>query len=71
MHRNPKPLSISDAAAALGVPAWQVRILFKGGTLPEPPRVGPYRVLFASDLPAIRAALEKQGCGPEVASATS
>ena len=43
------------------VPQWQIDALFKRKLLPEPTRVGCYRVFAASDLPAIEAALIEAG----------
>jgi DNA-binding transcriptional MerR regulator len=38
-------LTLGAAAQRLGCQAWQIRRLFERGLLPEPPRVGAYRVL--------------------------
>jgi hypothetical protein len=53
------------------VKPWMVRRLFERGILPEPPRLGCYRVIHAGDLPEVEAALRKCGYLPaaEVADA--
>lgn len=51
-------LTLAEAAAALGVPAWRVRLLYDFGDLPEPVRIDGMRVLTGADLPAIAAALQ-------------
>lgn len=43
---------------------WQVRRLFERGLLPEPPRVGAYRVIDSRDLPKVREALVRAGYLP-------
>jgi hypothetical protein len=58
------PLSIGEAAARLGVATWQLRRLYERKLLPEPPRIGPFRVLPAGDLPAAEAALRQAGYLP-------
>lgn len=40
---------------------WQVRRIFELGLLPEPPKFGAKRMIFARDLPAIVDALRKRG----------
>ena len=55
------PLTIGAAADQLGVAAWKVRRLFERGILPPAQRVGCYRVIDASDLPKIEAALRQAG----------
>lgn len=51
-------LTLAEAAAALGVPAWRVRLLYDFGDLPEPVRIDGVRVLTGADLPVIAAALQ-------------
>jgi hypothetical protein len=55
------PLTVGGVAKHFGLPAWQVRRLFETNRLPEPMRVGRYRIVTAADLPAIRAALVDAG----------
>jgi DNA-binding transcriptional MerR regulator len=59
------PLTIGAVARRLGVRPWQVRRLFESGTLPEPSRVGAYRVVAENELPRIERALRKAGYLPE------
>jgi hypothetical protein len=54
-------MAVGAAARRLGVPPWKVRRLFERKLLPEPARVGPYRVITEADLPAVRAALLAAG----------
>jgi DNA-binding transcriptional MerR regulator len=58
------PLTIGAVAKHFGVTAWKVRRLFENGTLPQPARVGAYRVIPITDLPQIEAALRKCGYLP-------
>ena len=65
-------LTVGAAARRFGVPAWQVRRLFERKLLPEPARVGAYRVIAAADLAAVEMALRRAGylpAGEEVAHA--
>jgi hypothetical protein len=59
------PLTIGAVAKANGVAPWQVRRLFERGILPEPPRMGCYRVLLPEDLPRVREALRQAGYLPK------
>ncbi len=43
------------------VPVWQVLQAIRRGFLPEPPRVGVYRVWAEGDLPSVRVALVRAG----------
>jgi hypothetical protein len=54
-------LTIGEAAAMLGCDAWQLRRLYTRGLLPEPQRVGPFRVIPSNDLGSIERALRKAG----------
>jgi DNA-binding transcriptional MerR regulator len=58
---NPSVLTIGDLARKFNCPAWQVRRLFERGLLPPATRVGPYRVVAASDLPTVGRALQDAG----------
>lgn len=55
------PLTIGEVAQCFGVETCQVRNLFKRGFLPEPARVGAYRVVPKEDLPQVEDALRKAG----------
>jgi DNA-binding transcriptional MerR regulator len=50
-------LTLGDVARHFGIQSWMVRRLFERGILPEPERVGSYRVFREGDLPAIGEAL--------------
>jgi hypothetical protein len=52
---------LGEAADRLGVQSWRLARLFRQGHHPEPPRLGRYRVVRESELPALRAALLKAG----------
>ena len=54
-------LTLGPAAKLLGVRTWQLRRLFERGLMPEPPRVGAYRVIAVTDLPYLKAALHEAG----------
>lgn len=59
--------TVGTLAERFGVRPWQVRRLVERGLLPEPPRVGAYRIFTTKDLPRIEAALRKAGYLPESA----
>jgi DNA-binding transcriptional MerR regulator len=66
----PLPLTIGAVAAHFGCEAWQVRRVITRGMIPEPPRVGAYRVFYPDDLPKVEVALRAAGYLPgEVAHA--
>jgi hypothetical protein len=52
-------------AKAHWVAPWQVRRLFERHILPEPPRMGCYRVVLPEDMPRVREALRQAGYLPE------
>jgi DNA-binding transcriptional MerR regulator len=58
------PLTVGQVAHRLGVTAWQVRRCFQRGFLPEPRRMGPYRVIAEADLQWVQAALRAAGYLP-------
>jgi hypothetical protein len=60
----PPVLTIGAVARHFGCQSWQVRRLFESGKLPEPPRVGAYRVISPEDLPRVEAALRAVGYLP-------
>jgi DNA-binding transcriptional MerR regulator len=59
------PLTLGAVARHFGCRPWQVRRLFESGKLPEPRRVGAYRVFTPDELPRIEAALRQAGYLPE------
>jgi DNA-binding transcriptional MerR regulator len=59
------PLTIGQIAKRFGCPPWAVRRLFERGLLPEPPRVGAYRVVAPEKLPQVETALREAGYLPE------
>jgi hypothetical protein len=61
MNETSAVCTVPEAAAELGVRAWQVRRLFELGKLPAPPRAGLTRLIRRSDLPRIRQALIAAG----------
>ncbi len=61
---DPHVLTLGVVARRLGCQLWQVRRLFERGILPEPTRVGTYRVVRATDLPVIARALRSVGYLP-------
>lgn len=58
---SPIPLTIGQIARHFRCLPWQVRRVFERGLLPEPQRVGAYRVVGAEDLPLIEKALRQAG----------
>jgi hypothetical protein len=63
-------LTTGQIARHFGCLPWQVRRVFERGLLPEPQRIGAYRVVEAADLPKIEQALRTAGyLGKEVVNA--
>lgn len=60
---------IISAEFSVQVSEWQVRRLFEDGTLPEPPKFGGKRIIEASRLPEIVAAMRARGWLPQVEAA--
>lgn len=60
MHRE-APLPLGKVGEHFGVSQRTIRNLFLRGILPEPARVGAYRVVQVEQLPEIEAALRKTG----------
>jgi hypothetical protein len=58
------PLPLGAIAKRYGLPVWKIRRLFERGLLPEPARVGAYRVIPAADLSRVESALRKAGYLP-------
>lgn len=53
--------SLGDVARYFGVQLWQVRRLFERGILPEPGRIGRYRIILGMQMPKVKDALIKAG----------
>lgn len=49
----------------VSLPVWKIRRLYERRLLPEPGRIGNYRVVDASDVPAIEDALKRCGYLPD------
>lgn len=60
MHQPP-PLPLGKVGARFGVSQRTIRNLFLRGILPEPGRVGAYRVVAEEDLPKVEQALRDGG----------
>ena len=54
-------LTMGVVAKHFGVQQHHVRRVFVRGLLPEPERVGAYRVIHEADLPAVEKALRQAG----------
>lgn len=54
-------MTIGEAAERIGIRQWKLGRLYERGLLPRPPKLGPYRVVRESDLPAIVEAARKVG----------
>ena len=65
MSQKQPPWPLGTVGKHFGVSQRQVRRLFERGLLPEPARVGAYRVIDPDDLPKVEAALIKAGYLPE------
>jgi DNA-binding transcriptional MerR regulator len=61
---DPAVQPLGPVARRFGVPIWQLRRVFERGLLPEPSRVGAYRVIAREDLPLVEEALRKAGYLP-------
>jgi DNA-binding transcriptional MerR regulator len=62
---NQAPSYTTGALARhFGCEPWQIRRLFERGLLPPAQRVGAYRVIPASELPAVERALQTAGYLP-------
>lgn len=72
MLNHPGPFTTGGVARHFGVEPWVIKRLYKSGRLPEPTRFGRYRMVPASDLPAVQAALVAAGyiAGKEAACAS-
>ena len=65
------PLTMGQVAARYGVQQHHVRRIFQRGFLPEPQRVGAYRVVAVEDLPKVEDALRRAGYIPAEAEAVA
>jgi hypothetical protein len=54
-------MSTGELARHFGCEAWQVRRLYERGLLPPARRIGRYRYVALTDLPAVEAALARAG----------
>jgi DNA-binding transcriptional MerR regulator len=59
-----KHFTLGAVARRYGVPVWQVRRLFERHLLPEPARIGNYRVVPSADLEKVEQALRDAGYLP-------
>jgi hypothetical protein len=59
--------TLGAVARRYGCAVWQVRRLYERGLLPEPARVGPWRVVPEDDLPHVEQALRLAGYIPQEA----
>jgi len=55
------PLTLGSVARHFGVPIWKVRRIYERKILPEPARIGNYRVVHQDDLPCLEHALVEAG----------
>jgi hypothetical protein len=56
-----KAYTVGEVSEIFGVPVWCVRRIFERKLLPEPQRIGPFRAIPESDLPAVGKALNAVG----------
>ena len=61
---NRPPMTMGQIGAKYGVPQRHVRNVFTRGFLPEPGRVGAYRVVPVDQLPEVESALRRAGYLP-------
>lgn len=54
-------LTLGEVAKRFGVQLWQVRRLYERGILPEPARIGHFRIVGEHELAAIESALRSAG----------
>lgn len=58
---QPTVYTTGAVARLHGIPEWRVRRVFERKLLPDPGRAGTYRLIPASDLPKVEAALRAAG----------
>jgi hypothetical protein len=54
-------MTTGQAAREIGAESWQVARLFQRGLVEEPRRLGQFRLIAESDLPALKRAAEAAG----------
>jgi hypothetical protein len=54
-------LTLGELASRIGCESWRIRRLFERKLLPEPRRVGKFRVFSESDVEAVRKVAESAG----------
>jgi hypothetical protein len=59
------PLPLGTVARRFNLPLWKIRRIYQRGLLPEPERVGNYRVVRETDLPKVERALIAASYLPE------
>ncbi len=59
-----RTFTTGSLARLKGWDEWRVRRLFEDGDLPEPPRLGQYRLLSEDDIPLIEEAMRRRGFLP-------
>lgn len=64
MSNDDTPMTIGELARRLGIPVWKVRRLYERGLLPEPARIGIYRMVSVRDIPTIKEKLRVAGYLP-------
>jgi hypothetical protein len=57
-------MTLGTVARRYSLPTWKIRRLYELKLLPEPHRIGHYRVVGEADLPAIEEALRTLGYLP-------
>jgi hypothetical protein len=63
--------TLGDIARHHDRPVWMVRRVFERGLLPEPARIGGYRVVPLTDVPLVEAAMRRAGYLPAAEQATA
>ena len=58
-------LSLGHVSRQVGAPVWAIRRLFERQLLPEPERLGNYRMIDVEQLPTIEAKLRQVGYLPK------
>jgi hypothetical protein len=61
---NQPPITLGAVARRHGIPGWMVRRVYERKLLPEAARLGPWRVVYPDQLPALEAALRQAGYLP-------
>jgi DNA-binding transcriptional MerR regulator len=58
------PITLGTISRRTGLPVWKIRRVFERGLLPEPQRVGAYRVIDEADYHKVEAVLRSAGYLP-------